>query len=45
MGDREHRPLTGVSNGLIHSNLRLLAEMDKDIQIKVPSIPGYNDMD
>lgn len=45
MDDREHRRLTGVSNGLIHSNLRLLAEMDKDIQIRVPLIPGYNDMD
>ena len=45
MDDREHRRLTGVGNELIHSNLRLLAEMNKDIQIRVPLIPGYNDMD
>ena len=45
MDDREHRRLTGVSNKLIHSNLRLLAEMNKNIQIRVPLIHGYNDMD
>jgi len=44
MDDREHRRLTGVSNELIYSNLRLLAEMNKDIQIRVPLIPSYNDM-
>ena len=45
MNDHEHRRLTGVGNELIHNNLRFLAKMNKNIQIRVPLIPGYNDMD
>jgi pyruvate formate lyase activating enzyme len=39
----QHRKLTGVDNRPIHRNLRRLVELGKDIQIRVPLIPGCND--
>ena len=45
MDDYKHQRLTGISNRLIHKNLKILAKTSKDIQIRVPLIPGYNDMD
>lgn len=45
MDPAEHRRLTGVDNEVIHRNLALVAAKGKDIQIRVPLIPGYNDDD
>ena len=41
----KHRALTGVSNELILSNLRALAELGHGILVRVPVIPGVNDDD
>ncbi len=41
--DAAHRRLTGVSNGLILENLRLLSEAGHAIVVRVPIIPGAND--
>ena len=38
-----HRRLTGVSNGLILDNLRLLAGEHRRVWIRVPLVPGFND--
>jgi len=38
-----HEKLTGVRNEKILENLRLLNDMRKDIIIRMPLIPGYND--
>jgi pyruvate formate lyase activating enzyme len=37
-----HRKFTGVPNELILENLRLLAEAEVPIQIRIPVIPGIN---
>lgn len=39
----EHKKYTGVSNQSILENLQFLDEMGKDIQIRLPLIPGMND--
>jgi pyruvate formate lyase activating enzyme len=39
----EHQKLTGVSNELILSNYKLIAESGCDYMIRIPIIPGYND--
>ncbi len=39
----QHRKLTGVSNELIMSNLRLLDGFGKEIIVRTPIIPGCND--
>lgn len=41
----EHQRLTGVDNGLILENARLVAGMDLSFVVRVPVIPGYNDDD
>ncbi len=41
--DTLHRHYTGVSNKLIHENLRKLATWHPNIQIRVPCITGIND--
>lgn len=38
-----HKQNTGVDNALIWDNLRHLDEMGKEIIIRIPVIPGYND--
>jgi pyruvate formate lyase activating enzyme len=38
-----HRHYTGVDNGLILSNLRLLKEGDTPFIIRIPLIPGVSD--
>ncbi len=43
MDPEKHRQFTGVSNDLILSNLAKLARLGKNIQIRVPLIPGMND--
>ena len=41
----EHKRLTGVSNGLILSNLKLLNSLGRPIVLRCPLIPGINDTD
>ncbi len=43
--DEKHKKWTGVSNKKILKNLKILAEMDKDIIIRIPLIGGVNDDD
>ena len=40
-----HRDFTGVSNEVIIRNLKMLSEMGKDIFIRIPVIPGFNEYD
>lgn len=43
-GDPElHKAYTGVDNALIIDNLYLLNELKKDVILRCPMIPGYND--
>jgi pyruvate formate lyase activating enzyme len=41
--DEKHREYTGVSNGLILSNLARLAEWKKHVIVRIPVVPGVND--
>jgi pyruvate formate lyase activating enzyme len=41
--DRMHIKYTGVSNRQILDNLKLLDELDKEVEIRYPLIPGLND--
>jgi pyruvate formate lyase activating enzyme len=43
MNSEKHRKYTGVSNKLIISNARSVAERNIPLYIRVPLIPGYND--
>jgi pyruvate formate lyase activating enzyme len=43
MDESKHKELTGVSNNLILDNFHLLIESGKEIMVRVPVIPGYND--
>lgn len=43
MDSAAHKRLTGVPNELIIENLKKLNDMRKDIIIRIPVIPGYND--
>jgi pyruvate formate lyase activating enzyme len=43
MDGKRHKENTGVSNGVIWENLRMLGELEKPIIIRLPVIPGYND--
>ena len=45
MNDEKHKEATGVSNRIIHENLKLRNETGKDIIIRLPIIPGYTDSD
>jgi len=45
MNDAKHQEFTSVSNQLILSNLRALAERGENIILRVPIIPGINDDD
>ncbi len=38
-----HRRVTGQPNDIILDNLRYLDTTDKDIEIRIPYVPGYND--
>ncbi len=38
--DNKHTQFTGVSNRLIHDNLRYLSELGKEVIIRIPIIPG-----
>lgn len=39
----KHRIFTGVGNALILKNLKLTVQLGKEISIRVPLIPGFND--
>jgi pyruvate formate lyase activating enzyme len=41
--EERHKQHTGVSNGIILQNLRLLSTLGKRIWIRIPIIPGIND--
>lgn len=43
MNSEKHEKYTGVSNTLILENLNKLHKMGKDIIIRIPIIPGFND--
>lgn len=43
MDEGEHRRYTGVSNRLIHENLRRLAAQGRPVVVRVPLIPGVTD--
>jgi pyruvate formate lyase activating enzyme len=43
MDESSHRQLTGASNHLALSNLRRLAELQVQVIVRVPCIPGLND--
>jgi pyruvate formate lyase activating enzyme len=43
MDDDRHRLYTGVSNGLIHENLRFLSTTNVPIRIRIPLIANIND--
>jgi pyruvate formate lyase activating enzyme len=42
MDPAKHQDFTGVSNELILNNLKLLAQNEARIQVRVPIIPGIN---
>ncbi|WP_058270677.1 glycyl-radical enzyme activating protein [Olsenella massiliensis] len=41
--DAAHRRGTGGGIGLIHANIRAAVEMGKDVLVRTPVIPGFND--
>jgi pyruvate formate lyase activating enzyme len=43
MNDAKHAEFTGVSNALILSNLQHLVSVGKQVVLRVPIIPGFND--
>jgi pyruvate formate lyase activating enzyme len=43
LNGEKHREYTGVSNSLILSNLRRLAEWKKNVIVRIPVLPGIND--
>ena len=43
MDSEIHERFTGVGNNLILDNIRLLSESGKEIIIRIPVIPGFND--
>jgi pyruvate formate lyase activating enzyme len=43
MDSEIHKRFTGVGNNLLLENIRLLSNTGKDIIIRIPIIPGFND--
>ena len=43
MDSKKHERFTGVGNNLILDNIKRLSEADKEIIIRIPVIPGFND--
>lgn len=43
MDPEKHKKFTGVSNKIIFDNLKVLSELGKEVIIRFPVIPGYND--
>lgn len=45
LDNETHERSTGVENRLILNNIKRLSEMGKEIVIRIPVIPGFNDKD
>lgn len=45
MDSTTHERYTGVPNNLILANIRALAEIDKQMIVRIPVVPGFNDDD
>ncbi len=45
MDDKKHEKYTGVSNKLIHDNLRKLTERGNSVAVRIPLVSGINDDD
>jgi len=45
LNSEKHKEFTGVDNKMILSNIKKLAELEKEIIVRIPLIPGYNDGD
>ncbi|MBN2874960.1 MAG: glycyl-radical enzyme activating protein [Spirochaetales bacterium] len=43
MNDETHQLMTGVSNKIIHDNIRVLADNGADVMVSVPLVPGCTD--
>lgn len=43
LNDAKHVEFTGVSNALLLSNLQLLVSASKQVVLRIPIIPGFND--
>ncbi len=43
LDDAKHRKYTGVSNAQILENLKRLAELKKQVIVRIPIVPGVND--
>lgn len=43
MDEEEHRRYTGVSNRLIHENLKTLVKLGRPVIVRIPLIPGITD--
>lgn len=43
LDDSRHRDFTGASNVLILENLRRLAKHRKNVTVRIPIVPGFND--
>lgn len=43
MDDDEHQRLTGIGHGLILDNIRRLAMAGKNVALRMPVVPGFND--
>jgi pyruvate formate lyase activating enzyme len=43
LDDEKHTKYTGVSNALIISNFKLIIDSGRDVIVRIPVIPGYND--
>jgi len=41
----QHKEICGVSNTMIHANIRALADVGASVMVSVPYIPGYTDSD
>ncbi len=43
MSDDAHQEICGVSNKIIHANIRALADVGATVVVSVPYVPGYTD--
>lgn len=43
ISDEIHTRICGISNNIIHANIKALADIGADVTVSFPYIPGYND--
>ena len=43
LDEDKHKEFTGMPNGVILDNYRILIESGRDMMVRIPIIPGYND--